>query len=328
MTCPPSSDDLDHPSDAAHWFARMQSGEASEQDHQAFQAWRDADPENERHYREVEYLWRATQAVPDERLRSLLPTSPVTIPSAKRRYLTLGLGTLGVLALTAGTLYQSGWMDSAHETVQLVTAKGERKQIKLPDGSIVALNTDTIAQARLSVDRREVELIQGEVFFSVEHFQTLPFIVHTDLGTITVTGTRFNVRREADSVLVSVQSGSVKVQSGPWWRRQERLLGAQQQVLLRRGTEPSPVQSADVESLTAWQRGKIIFRNTPLETVVQEMARYLPQTLSLDAPTLRQHRISGIFDIDQPETVIKALPAIAPIRIQADAAGVLHIVAR
>lgn len=328
MTCPPSSDDLDHPSDAAHWFARMQSGEASEQDHQAFQAWRDADPENERRYREVEYLWRATQAVPDERLRSLLPTSPVTIPSAKRRYLTLGLGTLGLLALTAGTLYQSGWMDSAHETVQLVTAKGERKQIKLPDGSIVDLNTDTIAQARLSVDRREVELIQGEVFFSVEHFQTLPFIVHTDLGTITVTGTRFNVRREADSVLVSVQSGSVKVQSGPWWRRQERLLGAQQQVLLRQGTEPSPVQSADVESLTAWQRGKIIFRNTPLETVVQEMARYLPQTLSLDAPTLRQHRISGIFDIDQPETVIKALPAIAPIRIQADAAGVLHIVAR
>ncbi|MBY6346739.1 FecR family protein [Providencia rettgeri] len=328
MTCPPSSDDLDHPSDAAHWFARMQSGQASEQDHQAFQAWRNADPENKRRYREVEYLWRATQAVPDERLRSLLPTSPVTIPSAKRRYLTLGLGTLGVLALTAGTLYQSGWMDSAHETVQLVTAKGERKQIKLPDGSIVDLNTNTIAQARLSVDRREVELIQGEVFFSVEHFQTLPFIVHTDLGTITVTGTRFNVRREADSVLVSVQSGSVKVQSGPWWRRQERLLGAQQQVLLRRGTEPSPVQSADVESLTAWQRGKIIFRNTPLETVVQEMARYLPQTLSLDAPTLRQHRISGIFDIDQPETVIKALPAIAPIRIQADAAGVLHIVAR
>lgn len=328
MTCPPSSDDLDHPSDAAHWFARMQSGEASEQDHQAFQAWRDADPENERRYREVEYLWRATQAVPDERLRSLLPTSPVTIPSAKRRYLTLGLGTLGVLALTAGTLYQSGWMDSAHETVQLVTAKGERKQIKLPDGSIVDLNTNTIAQARLSVDRREVELIQGEVFFSVEHFQTLPFIVHTDLGTITVTGTRFNVRRETDSVLVSVQSGSVKVQSGPWWRRQERLLGAQQQVLLRQGAEPSPVQSADIESLTAWQRGKIIFRNTPLETVVQEMARYLPQTLSLDAPTLRQHRISGIFDIDQPETVIKALPAIAPIRIQADAAGVLHIVAR
>lgn len=328
MTCPPSSDDLDHPSDAAHWFARMQSGEASEQDHQAFRAWRDASAENERRYREVEYLWRATQAVPAKRLRSLLPDSAVPAPSAKRRYLTLGLGALGVLALTTGTLYQSGWLDSAQETVLLVTAKGERRQIKLPDGSIVDLNTDTIAQARLSVDRREVELIQGEVFFSVEHYQTLPFIVHTDLGTITVTGTRFNVRREVDSVLVNVQSGSVKVQSGPWWRRQERLLGAQQQVLLRQGTEPSRVQTADVESLTAWQRGKIIFRNTPLETVVQEMARYLPQPLSLDAPALRQHRISGIFDIDQPETVIKALPAIAPIRIQSDAAGVLHIMAR
>lgn len=328
MTRPSSSDELDHPSDAAHWFARMQSGEASEQDHQAFQAWRDADPDNERRYREVEYLWRATQAVPEERLRRLLPHSPGPVPSPKRRYLTLSLGALGVLALCAGAIHQSGWLNPVEETVQLLTAKGERQQITLPDGSVVDLNTDTIAQARLSSSKREIELLQGEAFFAVQHYQTLPFIVRTDLGTVTVTGTRFNVRRLADSLQVSVQSGSVKVESGPWWRRQERLLEAQQQVLLRQGAEPGPVHTADVESLTAWQRGKIIFKNTPLEVLVQEMARYLPQPLTLDAPALHQHRISGIFDVDQPETVLKALPAIAPVRIQSDASGVQHIVAR
>lgn len=328
MTRPSSSDDLDHPSDAAHWFARMQSGQASEQDQQAFQAWLEAAPENQRRYHEHEYLWRAAQAVPQARLRGLLATPPRPSPSPKRRSLTLALGTLGVLALSASVVHQSGWLDPVQETVQLMTAKGQRQQITLPDGSVVDLNTDTIAQARLSVASREVDLIQGEAFFAVQHYQTLPFIVRTDLGTITVTGTRFNVRSQTDCVLVSVQSGSVKVESGPWWRRQERLLGAQEQVVLRQGAEPGPVQTADVESLTAWQRGKIIFKNTPLEQVVQEMARYLPQTLSLDAPGLRHHRMSGIFDVDQPETVIKALPAIAPVRIHTDAAGVLHIVAR
>ncbi|UQN37218.1 FecR family protein [Alcaligenes aquatilis] len=328
MTRPSFSDELDHPSDAAHWFARLQSGQANEQDHQAFHAWLDADPVNKRRYREVEYLWRATQAVPDERLRSLLPHSPGLVPSPKRRYLTLGLGALGVLALSAGAIHQSGWFRPVEETMQWLTAKGERQQITLPDGSVMDLNTDTIAQARVSASKREIELLQGEAFFTVQHDQTLPFIVRTDLGTVTVTGTRFNVRRLADSLQVSVQSGSVKVQSGPWWRRQERLLGTQQQVLLRQGAEPGPVLTTDVESLTAWQRGKIIFKNTPLEVLVQEMARYLPQPLTLDAPALRQHRVSGIFDIDHPETVLKALPAIAPVHIHRDASGVQHIVAR
>ena len=328
MTRPHPPDDLEHPSDAAHWFARLQSGEASAQDHQAFAAWLQAAPENERRYQEVEFLWRATQAVPDERLRTLLPPPAALVASPTRRRLTLGLSAVGALALSAAALHQSGWLNPVQETVELIAAKGERRQVTLPDGSVVDLNTDTIAKARLFADRREIELIQGEAFFDVQHDSTRPFIVQAGLGTITVTGTRFNVRRSTDSVQVSVQSGSVKVQSGQWWRRQERRLGAQQQVLLRHGAEPGVVQSADVERLTAWQRGKIIFRNTSLEHVVQEMAPYLPQALHLDAPALRQHRISGIFDIDQPETVLKALPAIAPIRLRTDSSGAIHIVAR
>ncbi|HCQ47873.1 MAG TPA: hypothetical protein DIW53_14355, partial [Achromobacter sp.] len=45
------SDALDHPADAAHWFARMQSGEVTAADRQAFAAWRDASPDNDRDYR-------------------------------------------------------------------------------------------------------------------------------------------------------------------------------------------------------------------------------------------------------------------------------------
>lgn len=328
MTRPHSPDDLEHPSDAAHWFARLQSGEASAEDRQAFAAWLQVSPENQRRYRELEFLWRATQAVPDERLRTLLPPPAGRVASPTRRRLTLGLTAVGVLSISAAALHQSGWLNPVQETVELIAAQGERRQVTLPDGSVVDLNTNTIAQARLFADRREIELLQGEAFFDVQHDSTRPFIVQAGLGTITVTGTRFNVRRSTDSVHVSVQSGSVKVQSGQWWRRQERRLGAQQQVLLRQGVEPGVVQSADVERLTAWQRGKIIFRNTSLEQVVQEMTPYLQQALHLDAPALRQHRISGIFDIDQPETVLKALPAIAPIRLQTDSSGAIHIVAR
>jgi transmembrane sensor len=48
----------------------------------------------------------------------------------------------------------------------------------------------------------------------------------------------------------------------------------------------------------------------------------------LDAPSLTQHRIAGVFSIDDPQAMMDALPAIAPVRVVHLPDGRLHIVAR
>ncbi|WP_417940822.1 FecR family protein [Flavobacterium sp. RS13.1] len=93
---------------------------------------------------------------------------------------------------------------------------GEKKQMTLPDGSVVYLNTDTrigIATAYFNKEKREIWLEEGEAFFEVTKNPEKPFIVHTSNLETTVKGTSFNVKayKELDECSVSVRSGKVVV---------------------------------------------------------------------------------------------------------------------
>ncbi len=82
----------------------------------------------------------------------------------------------------------------------------------LPDGSIIDLNSRSRVRVHYQRDRREVELEQGEAMFSVEHDSSRPFVVQAGVGKVTVTGTRFDVRRDPAQTRVVVEAGTVKVQ--------------------------------------------------------------------------------------------------------------------
>lgn len=69
----------------------------------------------------------------------------------------------------------------------------------------------------------------------------------------------------------------------------------------------APVQ---IENVLAWRQGKIVFRNAPLAQVVAEMNRYLARPIRLDVPSLRDYRVAGVFNIDEPEAILAALPAV------------------
>ncbi|MNS62982.1 fec operon regulator FecR [compost metagenome] len=198
----------------------------------------------------------------------------------------------------------------------------------MPDGSILHLNGDTRLAARFGANERRVELTQGEAFFEVQHDTSRPFVVEGGVGQVTVTGTRFNVRRDSESLRVSVESGSVRLESGPWWRHSEHRLGAGQQAIAYAGGPLGEVTQVNVDNLTAWQRGKIIFNNVPLATVINEMNRYLTQPASLDAPALGPYRISGVFSVDDPLAMIDALPAIAPVSLDRLPDGRVRVLAR
>ncbi len=198
----------------------------------------------------------------------------------------------------------------------------------LPDGSVLDINTGTRAVARLYERKRIVELQEGEIFFSVEHDAERPFIVDAGDSRVVVTGTRFNVRYEAQSARVSVESGSVEVSSGPWWNRQSRSLVKGQGVNAGRGQDLGDVEQLDLSTELAWQRGKIVFENTPLSQAVAEINRYLDRPTRLDAPALRDHRIAGIFDVDDPQALIDMLPEFAPVRVYHLLDGQTRIVAK
>ncbi|WP_193075194.1 FecR family protein [Pseudomonas sp. FME51] len=325
-----ASDNLDQPRDAAHWFARMQSGEATEEDRRAFEAWRAADPENDRQYRNLDHFWEATRAVPERRLRGMMEEAPQPVPQPRLSRRQFGLGLAAACSLVAVTYVvgTSGVFNQPLESIELATTKGERRQIALPDGSTLDLNTNTLAVVRFYQDQRRIDLQQGEIFIAVRPDADRPFVVDAGMGQATVTGTRFNVRRDADAVGISVESGSVRVRSGPWWNRRERALTAGQRVVAHADQPLGDVSDADVSAIAAWQRGRVIFNNEPLAHVINEMNRYLARPAQLEAAHLGQYHISGVFSVDDPEAMIDALPAIAPVRVVHLPDGQARILAR
>lgn len=64
---------------------------------------------------------------------------------------------------------------------------------------------------RYRAGQRIVALLEGEAMFEVTHDAARPFMVDAGIGTVTVTGTRFDVRRDESMVEVAVESGSVDV---------------------------------------------------------------------------------------------------------------------
>lgn len=321
---------LEHPSDAAHWFSRMHSGETTETDRQAFAAWCSADPAHEREYQKLTAQWDAVLSLPEARLRGLMQATQVAPPppALSRRRFGLRMVAACALPVAAGLLAAPYIFDRDEKRLNYATRKGERRQVTLPDGSILHLNGDTRLAAHFGANERRVELAQGEAFFEVQHDTSRPFVVEGGVGQVTVTGTRFNVRRDSESLQVSVESGSVRLESGPWWRHSEHRLGAGQQAIAYAGSPLGEVTQVNVDNLTAWQRGKIIFNNVPLATVISEMNRYLMQPASLDAPALGAYRISGVFSMDDPLAMIDALPAIAPVSLDRLPDGRVRVLAR
>lgn len=68
----------------------------------------------------------------------------------------------------------------------------------------------------------------------------------------------------------------------------------------------------DVAAITAWQRGRLVFRDTPLSRLEAELNRYLREPLRIDDPALARLRVVGTLPIDEPKAVLKVLPRIAP----------------
>lgn len=320
---PPSDDARDR---AAYWFARLQSGEASAGERAQFEAWRAADPAHARQYAEIETLWQAAGTLDAAQQARLGRAYRAPVLPSRRRWLALGagMGATAAAALVGVRL----WPLPEEYARSIATARGDRQELSLPDGSLVSLNSGSALRVRYDAGQRRIWLEEGEAFFTVTRDAGRPFVVDAGTGRVTVLGTQFNVRREGDAFSVAVAGGTVRVERGPWWNRQRALLTAGQGS--RYADAASTTPDLDVQAAIAWRDGRIVFRDTPLPQALAEMNRYLPDPLRprFAEPRLAALRVSGIFDTANPKALLAALPRILPVSVQAGTAGTVDILPR
>lgn len=192
------------------------------------------------------------------------------------------------------------------------TEVGEQKTVTLKDGSVVSLNTNSSIRVVFNDWQRSVYLLSGEAIFEVVH-DGRPFIVHSDEVQILAIGTKFNVYRQDDSVVVTVVEGKVSVQSPleaageptAAIKRVELALG--EQVVVGRQVSFTEVAKTDLPQALAWTQKLLVFEDDPIRTVIQESNRYNKRQLRLEDSTLQARRISAVLSADDQKSLIAFL---------------------
>ncbi|WP_028682955.1 FecR family protein [Pseudomonas chlororaphis] len=311
--------------EAALWFVRLQEPAISAEERQRFDAWLAEHDAHQDEFQLLHTLWAATDLVPKARLQALCEAPNLTI---KRRPLLRYAVAASVLAVAVGLGLFSGLNQSALYNAEFVTALGERRHVALPDGSQVDLNSRSRLRVRYEQGQRSVELSEGEAMFSVEHDSSRPFVVAAGPGKVTVTGTRFDVRRDASQTRVAVEQGRVKVQGRDAGDSDFVNLTAGLGTAVDAQGKVAAAYAVDPQALTAWRSGKLAFNNASLSEVAAEVSRYREQPLRVGSEAVGRLRLTSVFKADDTDALLKALPSILPVAVKSHADGSQEIIAR
>ncbi|MBF8676708.1 FecR domain-containing protein [Pseudomonas fulva] len=282
---------------ALDWFTRLRAADVTVQERDAFETWR-LQAQNAHAYAEVERMWQCLE-LPARRVRKAQRT-------LKAKGLRLGAAACLLLAL--GTLILAR-PELVNLGADIATAAGERREIQLGDGSRLLLDSGSDVDVDMAGATRSVRLRRGRLFADVVH-DGRPFVVHVGNAKVEVLGTRFSVSRAGDEEEVILLSGHVQVSTPT----QQRRLTSGQRLTLR-GAEVTGPQAVDAERLLAWRTGQLRVRDVSLQQVLQQLAAYQGKQLVLMNDQAGQRRVSGSFNLDEPDTALDALVASQQLQI-------------
>jgi transmembrane sensor len=302
---------------AADWVARL-SGEPAEADWLAFEAWLCGAPERRGAYDRALSLWLELDAkaeplslaVDKAVLDAERPMRGGAKVKSNGRALGWGVSmmAIGVLAMTVATALRP---ERPTAPDVYATAKGERRDLVLSDGTHVALNTGSRISVSMRRHAREIVLAQGEAAFQVVHDPRRPFTVQVGDRVLRDIGTDFDVQRREGMVAVTVREGMVAVLRADGDPRSLSLSPGSRWEH-REGAPDSKVLVADTEQAFSWRSGRLIYRDRPLSDVAADLGRYGQDEVAL-AGRAGDLRFSGVLTIDNQGAMIQRLTDLMPL---------------
>jgi len=323
---------------ASEWFMENRSGLLDHKESVRFMAWLQASPVHVEEYLRIAALApdletaAKTYATPREILLARARAEPAGIVSFDRvglgqapaptRRRRSGVWPLAAAATLAAAAVATAWSMRDGERFGLPrtysTVRGEQRIQRLPDGSVLHLNTETAVTVRYSRSERLVSLDRGQALFEVAHQDKRRLRVQTDRGGVVAAGTQFDVYRKPGPTTVTVVEGSVEVYRGG----APPLAGAEPWVSLNSGDQVDvgdrigALRHVDVRAAVAWLQRQIAFQDEPLGEVAAEFNRYGPITVEIDAESLRALPISGIVDAYDTDSFAAYLATLNGVIVQ------------
>lgn len=293
--------------EAADWVVTLRYDKASDKEHAAFENWRQQSPAHEAAWARAESVLGTFQQLPSGLGKQVLDSL-----SDKGRRRSLRLLSLLLIAAPVGviTWRQQPWQEW---TADLSTSTGERKSVKLADGTQLTLNTASAVNILFSRSERRIQLKNGELLITT-HLDPSPiyrpFVVETSQGLVQALGTRFSIRTLEDKTLVSVFQDTVEIR--PRYGVPFKLSAGQQTVFSNKQVQ-TPIGVDDTAAL--WEQGMLLAKNMRLEDVLAEMSRYRSGILRCH-PEVAGMRVSGAISVSNTDTGLALLAQSLPLRVE------------
>lgn len=204
--------------------------------------------------------------------------------------------------IAASSLYLSDIYKTTEDNLlQQYIPTAEMQSFTLPDGTQVQLNSQStlLYPKKFTGKNRSVFLI-GEANFKVRPDKKHPFIVKSNDFQVTALGTEFNVAVYPEHTIAAATliSGSVLVEYNNLKSR--IILKPNEQLAYNKKTHEDQLSMPDMQEITAWQRGELIFREMTVQDIIRVLERKYPYTFEYKLKSLKTDRYSFRFKDGAP----------------------------
>ncbi|SHF84595.1 FecR family protein [Pedobacter caeni] len=228
---------------------------------------------------------------------------------------------------------------------EIVSGKGMRKKLKLPDGTLVWLNADSKLSYDNDINKKEQRLVHltGEAFFDVAHMKNRPFIVRTNQISVKVLGTAFNVKAYDKDVVseATLLRGSIELSVNN--RSEQKILLKPSEKFAftekkkARNDEQDPEDiSLKIENINpvridgqeyieeiSWKDDVLVFRNESLEDLKPRLERWFNVQIEINSSVSKSYRFTGIFKNENITEALTAMQLIKPFHFKLKADDII-----
>lgn len=161
------------------------------------------------------------------------------------------------------------------ELIQCFVPEGENRELTLPDGSTVNINSRSILiyPKEFKGETRTLYLT-GEANFTVKKDKEHPFIVSTSYLKVQALGTKFNLQAypESDKITTTLENGAVKIDKitgveGSF------ILSPNEQLEYNYKTGIFEKRKINAANYSGWTKGELNFINQPLKEILATIQR-------------------------------------------------------
>lgn len=230
-------------------------------------------------------------------------------PQKKRAYKIAAAAAILFISLSvyfAWPLLEKGRLFS--DLTAVTVPDHQKKQITLPDGSKVWLNEGSkLEYPKTFNGKSRTVYLSGEAYFDIQHDRSKPFLIRTGKLLTTVLGTAFNIKADAQMLVVTVTRGKVKVEDDG---KLLSILTPNQQVSVNLSNSAFTEKTVDAKAIINWQDSDLLFDDITFADAALQLQQHFQVRIAFNNEQLKNCRFSGsALNGDNLEKILKVICA-------------------